>query len=260
MRNSKLEEIVDKLYTRFPKTVDYLSDRERLKAIAVLGGCIAGLAYFREKLPTFTEYFRDKFPSLSDETISLGVDTLANTIGAPIGFVASSYVNNANINKKELAGQVAFAIVWGAIRHYVYEGLSNFDDITLSDASLKTGLYTAYYAAYGALYVTFSDFLHRISHGEPVSKAAGVLKRIDMGNRFRAISLDAKIQFNLALNIANMFNPWVESRPTAASVLLIDYNMSILRHSHKRVNDAWSYLKKTFLDYSYNNKNGASSQ
>ena len=49
---------------------------------------------------------------------------------APMGFLMSNYAHGKKLNKKEFAGQVAFAAVWGAIRHYVYSGLANFDEVT----------------------------------------------------------------------------------------------------------------------------------
>ena len=119
------------------------------------------------------------------------------------------------------------------------------------NVSLKTGLYTVYYATYGGLYAAFSEFWSRVCHGSPYLKAIrGVGK--NFGKKLKALAKDPGIQFNLALNLVNMFNPWVESRPTVGGALLIDYNMNVVKHSHERKYGFWSYLKSIF---SRNNDN-----
>ena len=118
---------------------------------------------------------------------------------------------------------------------------------------LKTSLYTAYYAAYGGLYAAFSEYWHKVCTGSPRLEAIkGVGK--NFGKKLNAIAKDSNIQFNLALNLVNMFNPWVESRPTVGGALLIDYNMNVVKHSHERMHGFLGYLKSIVVDSKYNNQ------
>jgi hypothetical protein len=244
----KLEELVAKVDA-------FIVEPERLKAIAVLGATGGGVYLLRENIPKITESLRRNLPWLSNETVSLSIDTLTNTLTAPIGFLLSNYANDKNTTKKELLGQIAFAFAWGALRHYVYEGLSNFDDINLASASSKVSLYTAYYAAYGALYAAFSEFWSRVCGGASyISAIKGVGNNAK--EKLRNLAKDSGIQLNLALNIANMFNPWVESRPTVAGLLLIDYNTNVIKHSHKRVYGFLDYFKKVLRSNDYTNSKG----
>ena len=116
---------------------DTPSNKKRLQAIAIVSASIAGVALFRNELPEITEYFRNTFPSLSNETVSLAVDSIGNTLMAPLGFLLSNYAHDRKLDKKELLGQVAFAAAWGVIRHYVYNGLRNFDEVTPKNVSEK---------------------------------------------------------------------------------------------------------------------------
>ena len=226
----------------------YLTNKQRLKAMAILGGTIAGVAILKDKLPAVTEYIRDFLPFLSKEGVSLTVDTLTNTLMAPLGYLLSNYAHGKELSKKEFLGHVAFAGAWGVARHYVYDGLSNFDEITPMDVSLKTSLYTLYYAAYGGLYATFSEYWHKVCEGASKLKAIkGVGKNFK--EKLNSLAKDSGIQLNLALNLLNMFNPWVESRPTFAGGLLIQYNMDIIKHAdEKREVGFIGYLKSIFQD------------
>jgi hypothetical protein len=163
-------------------------------------------------------------------------------------------VNEKYLSRKELALEVGFSFAWGIVRHYVYEGLSNFDDINLADASLKTGLYTAYYVMYGGIYAAWSDFRNRVSSGA-TSRSALYDVKTGILRTLKGMVRDGGLQLNLVSNIANMFNPWVESRPSIASGLIIILNAGIMKHSTEREYGFWGYLKKTFIDYSYNNRN-----
>lgn len=228
------------------RVYNYLSNRQRLKAIGVLGGTIAGVAILKDKLPEITHYCENMLPFLSNEAVSLTIDTIANTVLAPIGFLLSGYAHNTKLNKKEFLGQVAFAAGWGVIRHYVYSGLRNFDEITLMNVSLKTGLYTVYYVAYGGLYATFSEYWSKVCSGIPHLEAIKGIGK-NFGKKLKALSRDAEIQLNLALNIANMFNPLVESRPSVGGGLLIQYNMGVLKHADNEKKLGFlGYLKSIF--------------
>ncbi|MBN1157367.1 hypothetical protein JXA85_07115 [Candidatus Woesearchaeota archaeon] len=207
---------------------NYLSDPVRLKAIGALVGCVAGITMLKNSLPEITEYFREIFPSLTKETISLAVDTVSNTVLAPIGFWISEYAHNNRLNKKEFAGQVAFAFLWGIARHYVYTGLSNFDELTTPNALLKTSLYTAYYTIYGGIYGTFTVWLKKACSGIDSSEEAKGFDK-NLKKKLYALAKDPETQFNWALNVLNMFNPWTESRAPIAGGLLIHYNTRILK-------------------------------
>lgn len=225
---------------------NYLTNKQRLKAIAVLGGTIGGVAVLKDRLPEVTEYIRDNLPFLSKERVSLIVDTLTNTLLAPLGYLLSNYAHGKKLSKKEFLGHVAFAGAWGVARHYVYSGLSNFDKITPPNVSLKISLYTLYYAVYGGLYSAFTEYWSQVCRG--VSK----LRLSEVGKNFKErlddLAKDPGIQLNLALNILNMFNPWKESRPTAAGALLIPYNMDIIKHADKERRIGFlNYLKAIFI-------------
>ncbi|MBI2138946.1 hypothetical protein HYU13_05115 [Candidatus Woesearchaeota archaeon] len=235
------------------KVKNFSKGKNNLKALAVLVGTGAAVAIFREQSAAITGYFRENIPYLSNEAVSLTVDTITNTLTAPLGFLLSSYAHGADLRRKEFFGQVAFAGMWGALRHYVYAGLSNFDEIDAANASIKTSLYSAYFLAYGGIYLKFSEWWHKVCEGDSWLQAAQSIGK-DFKEEMRKMWIDPNIQFNFALNIANMFNPWVESRPTVAGVLLIDYNMNIVKHSHKREHGFWQYLKEVLVDRQYQKK------
>lgn len=224
---------------------DYVSDKRRLTSIAVLGGTIAGTAFLGDKSNDIGDYFRTLVPWLSDKTISLIWDSAINAVIAPIGFLLSNYANENRLNKKEFAGQVAFAAMWGAIRHYAYSGLSHFDGINAADMSSKLGLFTAYSAFYAGFYASFSEYLSKVCQGVSHLKA---LKGVFKNFREKPVALvkDPDVQLGYSLTAANMFNPWMESRPTIGAALLLIYNMGVIKHSHGRRRGFLDYVKQTF--------------
>jgi len=231
-------------------TYDYLTNRQRLKALAVLGGTIGGALVLGDKLNDAREYFNALLPSqpVLRELITLTIDTTTNAITAPLGFFLSNYAHGKKLSKKECVGQVAFALAWGLTRHYVYSGLNNLE------VAPRIPLYIGYYFAYGGLYAIFSEYWRKVCEGIPHLEAIkGTSKKFK--NKFKDILKDGQIQFNLALNILNIvLNPVDASKPTVAGFLLIDYDMSIVRHSHERMYGFWGYLRSVLASNKYDNK------
>jgi len=229
----------------------YLFDKKRLKSVGVLGGTIAAVAIFKDKMPAIEEYFRHTFPWLSNEAVSFAVDTLTYTVCAPLGFLMSNYANNKKVSKKEIIGQIAYSGAWSIFRHYVYSGLSNFDEVTPMNVSVKGGLYAAYYALAVGAYALFSDLWRKTSNGVDSITA---LKEIPNSlKKLKNLVTDPNLQYNMVLNLANIYNPWVKIRPTLAAALTIDQNMNVIKHSHERRHGFLSYLKEVFSNNSYKN-------
>ena len=225
--------------------VNYLGNKQRLKAMGVLGSTLVGTILFKEQVPDIAEYFQHLVPWLSNELISFGVNTSTYTACAPLGFLVSNYANNEEVRKKELLGQVAFSAGWSVLRHYCYGEMSSFDEVTAENTLLKLGTYTAYYALAVSAYRGFSEYWHNVCDGMKTSEALGSVK--GGLSKLRDLAKDPNMQYNLALNLVNMFNPWTESRPTLAAIGTIHQNMSIVKHSHKRKHGFFSYIKDIVL-------------
>ncbi|MBU0757026.1 MAG: hypothetical protein KKF44_03095 [Nanoarchaeota archaeon] len=233
------ETIIDpKKSSFFDKFKDYVFNKERLKGIAVVGGTIAGLAVFGEYLPVIEQYIQNLLPFLSNDLVSLAVDVVSFTLLAPMGFLISNYANNKDVSKREIAGQVGYLGALSFLRHYVYSGLSNFDEVTPMNVVLKAALYSAYYMASVGAYGVFTDYWHKKCSDLDV-------KLKECLPTFRRIYTEPELQKNMLLNIALMYLPASRLRPLFASVLTIHQNVTVAKTADtSRKVGFFDYLKQ----------------
>lgn len=255
MKNEKdlgLESIIDSETSAAPTKNDskgFKLTKEHWKGIGILGGSLAAAFLLRDNQAELTEFFRENFPWVTDDKVSLSIDIITNSILATTGFAIANYANGTQPNKIEMAGQLGFAAAWGAVRHYYYGLLSDFDTpVTVENVAKKTGLFMPYTWFYAHLYLACSYLINSVSHGNSMLKRETYSKLVDkLKAKSGQMLRDGNIWTNIALHLANIYiNPFVESRPTVGGLLLIHYNMSVIRHSHQMPYGFVEYFKQIF--------------